>query len=48
MINIYAQSFMTATRSDCINVRETPPRNESRLRRWIKGGRTRCVDLSKL
>ena len=48
MLNIYAQSFMTATRSTCTAVEDVPPSNPEKRRRWWQARRRVCIDLSKL
>lgn len=48
MLNIYAQSFLTATRSPCVRLREMPSENTSKRRRWFGRRPTVCVDLTKL
>ena len=50
MIDIYAQTFMTAARSNCVTVNEI---QKTRKNRWIPGrlwgpSRTRCIDLNRL
>lgn len=55
MISIYAQSFMTATRTGCIRMSDAPPAKEVRAkRRWLPKGhwwlanKTRCKDPRSL
>lgn len=48
MLNIYAQTFMIATRTPCVRLRDLPPAPKKARRRWILGARTRCVDPAKL
>ena len=54
MLNIYARSFMTATRTGCVRMRDVPPaRPAGRRRRWLPGGhwwlaKTHCKDPSQL
>ena len=52
MIDIYAKSFMTATRTDCVPVRDVKPSTQSRVR-WLPSGHwflapRRCIDPNKL
>ncbi|MFT6022069.1 MAG: hypothetical protein ACI9PY_000174 [Ascidiaceihabitans sp.] len=52
MLNIYAKSFMTAARTDCIAVRDVKNSTQSRVR-WLPSGHwflapKRCIDLNKL
>lgn len=47
MLNIFASTFMTATRLGDVRVRDVPPKSDKpRRRRW--NAPTRWVDLSKL
>ncbi len=48
MLNIYAQTFMTATRTPCVRLRDLPASSPKARRRWIFGSRTRCVDPGTL
>lgn len=57
MMNIYAHSFMTATRQEqrnCVAMRDTPAKVQKKTRRrWLPNGHwwldtERCVDLEKL
>lgn len=48
MLNIYAQSFLTATRTNCTTLHDVPPTNAEKRRRWWQSRRQVCVDLSKL
>jgi hypothetical protein len=48
MINIYAQAFMTATRTDCIRVRDVPAVPHKKWFSWFSRRKTRCIDLAKL
>lgn len=52
MLNIYARSFMTATRTGPTKVYDVPATPRAK-RRWLPEGhwwlrRSRCVDLDKL
>ncbi|WP_162933414.1 hypothetical protein [Sulfitobacter mediterraneus] len=40
MLNIYAQAFMTATRTDTVEMREHPGKNKTARRRWFRRGKT--------
>jgi hypothetical protein len=50
MLNIYARSFMTATRSPCLRLRdapaETPRRRWNAPLHWLREGR--CADPRKM
>lgn len=54
MINVYAQSFMTATRTGCVRMKDTPPAKPATpRRRWLPLGhwwlsKSRCKDPSLL
>lgn len=48
MLNIYAQSFMTATRTDCIRMRDVPPVAQAKRYNWFSRRKTRCIDPAKL
>lgn len=54
MINIYARSFMTATRTGCVRMTDVPPAQTPRnRRRWLPEGhwwlkKTRCKDPRRL
>ncbi|MFK7751607.1 MAG: hypothetical protein AB8B51_03565 [Sedimentitalea sp.] len=53
MLNIYAHSFMTATRSNCVQLRDHPKTSAAPKYRWLPSGHwwlkpTRCVDLDRL
>lgn len=48
MLNIYAQSFMTATRNNCTSLHDVPPANPEKRRRWWQSRQTICLDLRKL
>lgn len=40
MLNIYAQAFMTATRTDKVEMREHPSASKTARRRWFQRGKT--------
>ncbi|WP_299025555.1 hypothetical protein [uncultured Sulfitobacter sp.] len=48
MINIYAHTFMTATRTGEICVTDVPSVPENKRHRWFKRRKTRCIDPTKL
>ena len=48
MLNIYAKTFMTATRTGCVRLREVPPAQEEKRHRWFSRRKTRCIDPAKL
>lgn len=48
MLDLYAHTFMTATRQDCVRLREVPTAVQKKRFGWFKGPKTRCVDLNKL
>jgi hypothetical protein len=48
MLNIYAQSFLTATRSPCVRLRDMPSKTPAKRTRWFSGRKTRCIDPTKL
>ncbi|MGJ8626104.1 MAG: hypothetical protein ACSHXB_04005 [Sulfitobacter sp.] len=48
MLNVYAQTFMTATRTDCVQVRDIPSVQNGKRLHWFKRGKARCIDLAKL
>lgn len=54
MLNIYAQSFMTATRTGCVRMKDAPAAKPARQRRrWLPEGhwwlaKTRCIDPCRL
>ncbi len=46
MINIYAETFRTATRTNCLRVHDVVP---AKRRRWFAlGENTRCINPEKL
>lgn len=48
MINIYAQTFMTATRTGQIRVMDVPSIPETKRHRWFTRRKTRLIDPNKL
>ncbi|MEH6520232.1 hypothetical protein [Sulfitobacter sp.] len=48
MINIYAQTFMTATRTGQIRVQDMPPASEVKRQRWFQRKTFRTIDPNKL
>lgn len=48
MLNIYAQSMMTATRSGCVRLRAAPSGNAPKRRRWFSRREEICIDPAKL
>ncbi len=48
MMNIYAKTFMTATRTDLVQLQEVPSVADQKSRRWFPRRKTRYVDLKKL
>jgi len=48
MLNIYAQTFLTATRAPCVRLRDMPSDLTPKRRWWFSRKQTRCVDLTKL
>lgn len=48
MLNIYAQSMMTATRTGCVQLHEVPSNAPAKRRRWFSRRKTICLDLAKL
>lgn len=48
MINIYAQTFMTATRTGCVRLRDVPSVPGQKRHRWFARRPARCIDLTKL
>lgn len=40
MLDIYARSFLTATRSDTVTLRDVPPKGHQKRRRWFAGRKT--------
>ena len=48
MLSIYADTFMTATRSHCVELREIPAAPKNGRRRWFRRNRKICVEPAKL
>lgn len=48
MISIYAQTFMTATRSGYIHIRDMPPVPHEKRLNWISRRKTRGTDTVKV
>jgi hypothetical protein len=48
MINVYAQTFMTATRSGCVRVRDVHPVPHEKRLNWFSRRKTRCIDPSRM
>ncbi len=48
MINIYAQTFMNATRTDCVRLRDVPSVPREKRLNWFSRRKTRCIDPAKL
>lgn len=53
MLDIYASTFMTATRAGCTKLYDVPPKTAVKKRRWLPDGHwwlqsSRCVDLNRL
>ena len=48
MLNIYAASFMTATRTPEVRLREMPPSKGVKRRRWFSRRPTLDIDMEKL
>lgn len=48
MINIYAQSFMHATRTGQILVKDVPSLPEAKRHRWFTRRKTRLIDPDDL
>ncbi|WP_298858422.1 hypothetical protein [uncultured Sulfitobacter sp.] len=48
MINIYAQTFMHATRTSEICVQDVPSVPEAKRHRWFTRRKTRCINPMKL
>lgn len=48
MLNIYAQTFMTATRTGEICVTDVPSRTEAKRHRWFPLRKARCINPLKL
>jgi hypothetical protein len=48
MINIYAQTFMNATRTGEIRMQDIPAVPETKRHRWFARRKTRLIDPHKL
>jgi hypothetical protein len=48
MLNVYAQTFMTATRSNCVQVQDLPATPKEKRLNWFFRPKTRCIDLKRL
>ena len=48
MINVYAQTFMTATRTGCVPMRDYNPGPREKRLNWFARRKTHCVDPAKL
>lgn len=48
MINIYAQTFMTATRTGQIRVQDVPTTAQAKRHRWFDRKTFRNIDPTKL
>lgn len=48
MINIYAQTFMHATRTGQIRVQDVPSVEQTKRHRWFTRRKTRCIDPKKI
>lgn len=48
MINIYAQTFMIATRTGEIRVQDVPSIEESKRHRWFTRRKTRVITPTEL
>jgi hypothetical protein len=53
MLRIYANAFMTATRTNTVKLRDIPPKPAHKESRWLPAGHwwlrpARDVDLTKL
>lgn len=48
MINIYAQTFMNATRSGCVRMRDFPSISSKKRLNWFSRRKSRCIDPAKL
>lgn len=44
MLNIYAQAFMTATRTGTVQMLEHPSVNKTARRRWFRRAKTVHID----
>ncbi|MEP5728987.1 MAG: hypothetical protein ABJL67_06400 [Sulfitobacter sp.] len=48
MLNIYAQTFMTATRTNCVKLHEIPGKTKGTRKRWFSRRKAICIDPAKL
>ena len=48
MLNIFATTFMTATRSPCVRLHEVPAPDKAGKRRWFNRRKTVCIDPMNL
>ncbi len=48
MLNIYAKTFMTATRTGCVTLREMPSSDNTKRRRWFSNRKTTCINPENL
>lgn len=48
MLDIYASTFLTATRHNNVCLHELPPSTPNGRRRWFQRRKVVCVDVSKL
>ena len=48
MINIYAQTFMNATRTGEIRMQDVPSVPETKRHHWFTRRKTRCIDPKNL
>ena len=48
MINIYAQTFMNATRTGCVRLKDVPSVPEQKRHRWFKRRPSRCINPDAL
>ena len=48
MINVYAQTFMTATRHGTVTVRDVPAKPHEKRLNWLSRGKKRTIDPTRL
>ena len=48
MMNIYAQTFMTASHRGCVEVQDVQPTPHEKRLNWFSRRKTRCIDLNRL
>jgi hypothetical protein len=48
MLNIYAQSIMTATRTGCVRLHDMPNPAKPKRRRWFSRRKTICIEPKNL